>query len=46
MTTRVRALFAVVALLPATIWLAGCDHYVCKTTFGNASCSSSGSGLG
>ena len=44
MMTRVRALSAAAVVLMA-ISLAGCDHYVCGTTFGNSSCTSSGSGL-
>jgi len=45
MTTRVRTLF-VAAVLLATLWLVGCDHYTCSATFGNSSCTASGSGLG
>lgn len=44
MTTKVRALL-LAGLVLATMWLAGCDHYVCGTTFGSSSCTSSGSGL-
>lgn len=45
MTTKVRALLALV-VIPATMWLAGCGHYACGATFGNSSCTASGSGLG
>lgn len=46
MTMKVRASFA--ALVLATLWLAGCDHYTCTSgaTFGNSSCTATGSGLG
>ena len=44
MTMRVRALFVSLVLL-TTICLGGCGHYNCGTTFGNSSCSSSGSGF-
>jgi len=44
MMTSVRTLWVAVAVL-TTLWLAGCDHYVCGTTFGNSSCTSSGNGL-
>ena len=44
MTTRVRTLWTGAVLL-ATMWLAGCGHYVCGATFGNSSCTASGSGL-
>lgn len=44
MTTRVRTLW-IGAVLLATMWLAGCGHYVCGATFGNSSCTASGSGL-
>jgi hypothetical protein len=43
MTLKVRALF--VSVLAATLGLGGCGHYVCGHTFGNATCSSSGSGF-
>jgi len=29
-------------VLAATMWLAGCGHYQCGTTFGNSTCSGSG----
>jgi 6-phosphogluconolactonase len=44
MTTRVRTL-CVGAVVLATMWLAGCGHYTCGATFGNSSCTASGSGL-
>ena len=46
MTTRVRTLCTAAVLL-AMVWLAGCDHYNCTSgaTFGNASCTATGSGL-
>ncbi|MGC2477304.1 MAG: beta-propeller fold lactonase family protein [Candidatus Sulfotelmatobacter sp.] len=43
MTAKVRALL-VFALLGATMWLAGCGHYVCKAGFGDTTCSNSTSG--
>jgi 6-phosphogluconolactonase (cycloisomerase 2 family) len=46
MTTKVRAL-SIGAVLLTMMWLAGCDHYGCTSgaTFGNSSCTASGSGL-
>lgn len=44
MRMRVRALWAAMVLL-ATLWLAGCGHYTCGITFGNSSCTASGSGI-
>lgn len=44
MTTKFRVLCAA-ALLTGTMWLAGCNHYVCGTTFGSSSCASGGNGL-
>ena len=44
MTMRVRVLLSLIVGL-ATIWLAGCGHYTCGTTFGNSSCTPSGSGI-
>ena len=44
MRMKVRAL-CIGAVLLATMWTAGCGHYVCGTTFGNASCTASGSGI-
>lgn len=43
MTTRIRALM-IAGVVLATIWIAGCDHYVCTSgaTFGNSSCTSTG----
>ena len=46
MTMKFRALLIAISLVVlATISLVGCGHYVCGTTFGNATCTSSGSGL-
>ena len=46
MTMKVRALLiAISVVVLATISLVGCGHYVCGTTFGNATCTSSGGGL-
>ena len=45
MTAKARALGSLAVVL-STMWLAGCGHYVCGTTFGNATCSSSGTGTG
>jgi hypothetical protein len=45
MTMKVRALQIAVVLV-GTIWLAGCNHYVCSTTFGASSCTPSGGGIG
>jgi len=39
---KARALLVSV-LLSSTAWLAGCGHYVCGATFGNSTCTSSGS---
>jgi len=44
MTMKVRALIVLV-VVASTMWLAGCGHYTCGTTFGASSCSSSGGGL-
>jgi 6-phosphogluconolactonase (cycloisomerase 2 family) len=44
MAKRVRLLLSSVVLLSA-MWLISCGHYTCGTTFGNSSCSASGSGL-
>jgi len=43
MTMKDRVLSAAFLLL-ATLWLAGCGHYVCHTGFGNTTCGSNGSG--
>ena len=44
---KVRALISLLVVAAAgMIWLAGCDHYVCSTTFGASTCTPSGSGLG
>ncbi len=45
MTVKVRALW-VVAVLGATMWLAGCGHYVCGAGFGDTTCASNTSGQG
>ena len=45
MAMRLRALFSLIALL-STVWLSGCGHYTCGTTFGNATCSQSSGGPG
>jgi 6-phosphogluconolactonase (cycloisomerase 2 family) len=44
MAMKVRALFSVAAVL-ITMSLTGCGHYTCGTTFGNATCTSSGGGI-
>jgi len=33
------------ALFLSTMWLGGCGHYTCGTTFGNSSCTASGEGI-
>jgi len=33
------------ALFLSTMWLGGCGHYTCGTTFGNSSCTPSGGGI-
>jgi 6-phosphogluconolactonase (cycloisomerase 2 family) len=45
MTMKVRVLCGA-AVLAATIWLGGCDHYTCSTTFGASSCAPSTGGIG
>lgn len=45
MTVKVRAL-TVMALLGATMWLAGCGHYVCGAGFGDTTCASNSTGTG
>lgn len=46
MTMKFRALLIAISLVVvATISLLGCGHYTCGTTFGNATCKSSGGGL-
>lgn len=42
--TMQRGMVCVLVAL-STMWLAGCGHYTCGTTFGNASCNASGSGF-
>jgi len=44
MAMKVRVLLSSVLLL-STIWLIGCGHYTCGTTFGSATCTPSGGGL-
>ena len=44
MGMKVRAIL-IAAVLLMTAWLSGCGHYTCGATFGNSSCTSSGSGL-
>jgi len=47
MTMKVRVLF-VTAVLGATMWFVGCDHYNCSSgaTFGASSCTTTSGGLG
>jgi len=42
---KVRALLVSIVLL-ATMWLAGCGHYVCGATFGSSTCASSSNNNG
>jgi len=44
MTMKVRALLVGMVML-AEMWLVGCGHYNCGTTFGNSSCSGGNGGL-
>jgi 6-phosphogluconolactonase (cycloisomerase 2 family) len=44
MRMKVRALLSSFVVL-ATMSLVGCGHYTCGTTFGNATCTSSGGGI-
>ena len=44
MGMKVRALLGSFVVL-STMWLAGCGHYTCGNTFGNATCTSSGGGI-
>ncbi len=44
MSMKVRTLLSVGVVLSA-MWLSSCGHYVCKTTFGSATCTPSGSGF-
>lgn len=44
MAMKVRLLLSSVLLL-STMWLGGCGHYTCGTTFGSATCTPSGGGL-
>ena len=43
MSMKVRALLSFGVVFTA-MWLSSCGHYVCHTTFGNATCTPSGSG--
>jgi len=44
MTMKGRALLVAIVIL-AEMWLVGCGHYTCGTTFGASSCSSGSGGL-
>ena len=44
MAMKVRVLLSSVVVL-TTMWLAGCGHYVCSTTFGNSSCTAPSGGI-
>jgi 6-phosphogluconolactonase (cycloisomerase 2 family) len=44
MAMKFRLLLSSVLLL-STMWTIGCGHYTCGTTFGNATCTPSGSGI-
>ena len=44
MTMKVRALI-VLLVVASTMWLAGCGHYTCGTTFGASSCDAGNGGL-
>jgi 6-phosphogluconolactonase (cycloisomerase 2 family) len=44
MAMKVRVLLSLVVVLLG-MCMAGCGHYTCGTTFGNATCSSSGTGI-
>jgi hypothetical protein len=44
MSMKVRALLGFGVVLSA-MWLSSCGHYVCKTTFGSATCTPSGGGF-
>ena len=44
MAIKVRVLLSSIVVL-ATMSLVGCGHYTCGTTFGNATCASSGGGI-
>jgi hypothetical protein len=45
MTMRVRVLLSSVFVVAAAMWLVGCGHYICHSTFGNATCTPSGGGI-
>jgi hypothetical protein len=44
MAMKVRLLLSSTLFL-STVWLGGCGHYTCGTTFGNSSCTPSGGGI-
>ena len=44
MAVKVRLLLSS-ALFLSTMWVGGCGHYTCGTTFGNSSCTPSGGGI-
>ena len=44
MAVKVRLLLSS-ALFLSTMWVGGCGHYICGTTFGNSSCTPSGGGI-
>jgi len=44
MTMKVRALLVATVML-AEMWLVGCGHYTCGTTFGSSSCTPGGKGV-
>ncbi|MGC1453093.1 MAG: hypothetical protein WA830_23945 [Candidatus Sulfotelmatobacter sp.] len=44
MAIKVRVLLSSVVVL-TTMWLVGCGHYVCGTTFGSSTCTPSGGGI-
>ncbi len=45
MATKVRLLLSSSVLLLSTIWLIGCGHYSCGTTFGSATCAPGTGGI-
>ena len=48
MKRKFQVLVGLTVVVLVALWLVGCDHYVCSSgaTFGNSSCTASGSGLG
>lgn len=46
MAMKVRALLMVAVVCGATMWLAGCGHFVCHAGFGDTTCSNSNTGTG